>query len=273
MYLKSCSRRAPLTSCSVKNKKRIKKRCRIFSKEIAAVKAVQNISFTLKKGETLGLVGESGCGKSTLGRCLIKLIEPSSGKIIFNNQDITDFQGEELKALRRKMQIIFQDPYSSLNPRITIGEALMEPMQVHNILSNNNQRKEKVYELLNKVGLTEKQFSRYPHEFSGGQRQRVCIARALALNPKFIICDESVSALDVSVQAQVLNLLIQLREEFKFTYIFISHDLSVVKYMCDNIIVMQKGKIVEMAEADELYLNPQSDYTKKLIEAIPVHQV
>ena len=175
----------------------------------------------------------------------------------------------QVRKLRKDIQIIFQDPYGSLNPRMSIGEAIMEPMQVHNILSNNNQRKEKVYELLQKVGLTEKQFGRYPHEFSGGQRQRVCIARALSLNPKFIICDESVSALDVSVQAQVLNLLNDLKREFKFTYIFISHDLSVVKFMSDRMVVMNKGKIEEMGDADDIYLNPKSEYTKNLISSIP----
>jgi peptide/nickel transport system ATP-binding protein len=244
-----------------------------FGKTIDYVKAVDDVTLDVYEGETLGLVGESGCGKTTLGRTILRLNEPTEGKIFFQRNDLLRLKPEDMRQLRKDMQIIFQDPYSSLNPRITIGEALMEPMQVHHILSNNSQRKERVYELLNKVGLTEKQFGRYPHEFSGGQRQRVCIARALALNPKFIICDESVSALDVSVQAQVLNLLNDLKREFKFTYIFISHDLSVVKFMSDRMVVMNKGKIEEMGDADEIYLNPQSQYTKNLISSIPKGQL
>ena len=244
-----------------------------FGKTIDYVKAVDDVTLDVYEGETLGLVGESGCGKTTLGRTILRLNEPTEGEIFFQRKDLLRLKPEDMRLLRKDMQIIFQDPYSSLNPRITIGEALMEPMQVHHILSNNNQRKEKVYELLNKVGLTDKQFGRYPHEFSGGQRQRVCIARALALNPKFIICDESVSALDVSVQAQVLNLLNDLKREFKFTYIFISHDLSVVKFMSDRMVVMNKGKIEEMGDADEIYLNPKSQYTKNLINSIPKGQL
>jgi peptide/nickel transport system ATP-binding protein len=244
-----------------------------FGKTIDYVKAVDDVTLDVYEGETLGLVGESGCGKTTLGRTILRLNEPTEGKIFFQRNDLLRLKPDDMRQLRKDMQIIFQDPYSSLNPRITVGEALMEPMQVHNILSNNNQRKEKVYELLNKVGLTERQYNRYPHEFSGGQRQRVCIARALSLNPKFIICDESVSALDVSVQAQVLNLLNDLKREFKFTYIFISHDLSVVKFMSDRMCVMNKGKIEEMGDADQIYLNPQSDYTKNLISSIPKGQL
>ena len=244
-----------------------------FGKTIDYVKAVDDVTLDVYEGETLGLVGESGCGKTTLGRTILRLTEPTEGKIFFQRNDLLRLKPDDMRQLRKDMQIIFQDPYSSLNPRITIGEALMEPMQVHNILSNNNQRKEKVYELLKKVGLEEKQYGRYPHEFSGGQRQRVCIARALSLNPKFIICDESVSALDVSVQAQVLNLLNDLKREFKFTYIFISHDLSVVKFMSDRMCVMNKGKIEEMGDADQIYLNPQSDYTKNLISSIPKGQL
>ncbi len=244
-----------------------------FGKTKDWVKAVDDVTLDVYEGETLGLVGESGCGKTTLGRTILRLNEPTEGKIFFQRNDMLKLKAEDMRHMRKDMQIIFQDPYSSLNPRITVGEALMEPMQVHNILSNNNQRKEKVYELLAKVGLEEKQFTRYPHEFSGGQRQRVCIARALSLNPKFIICDESVSALDVSVQAQVLNLLNDLKREFKFTYIFISHDLSVVKFMSDRMVVMNKGKIEEMGDADEIYLNPQSDYTKNLISSIPKGQL
>ncbi len=244
-----------------------------LGKTIDYVKAVDDVTLDVYEGETLGLVGESGCGKTTLGRTILRLNEPTEGKIFFQHNDLLRLKPNDMRQLRKDMQIIFQDPYSSLNPRITVGEALMEPMQVHNILSNNNQRKEKVHELLKKVGLEEKQFGRYPHEFSGGQRQRVCIARALSLNPKFIICDESVSALDVSVQAQVLNLLNDLKREFKFTYIFISHDLSVVKFMSDRMCVMNKGKIEEMGDADQIYLNPQSDYTKNLISSIPKGQL
>lgn len=194
-------------------------------------------------------------------------------KYILNKKNVLAYSPKEMRALRKDMQIIFQDPYSSLNPRISIGKSIMEPMQVHNMLSSTQERKDRVLELLKKVGLEEKHFNRYPHEFSGGQRQRVCIARALALNPKFIICDESVSALDVSVQAQVLNLLNDLKREFKFTYIFISHDLSVVKFMSDRMAVMNKGKIVELGEADSIYMNPQTDYTKKLINSIPKGQL
>lgn len=241
----------------------------MFGKAKDFVKAVDEVSFEVYPGETLGLVGESGCGKTTLGRTILKLVEPTSGRIVFEGNDLTDLGTKEMRAYRKEMQIIFQDPYSSLNPRITIGEAIMEPMRVHGVFDNDEQRKAKVMELLKRVSLLEQHFYRYPHEFSGGQRQRICIARSLALNPKFIICDESVSALDVSVQAQVLNLLNELKEEFKFTYIFISHDLSVVKFMSDRMIVMQMGKIVEMGLADEIYANPKTEYTKELISAIP----
>ena len=241
----------------------------MFGKPTAFVNAVDDVSFDVYPGETLGLVGESGCGKTTLGRTILRLIEPTSGQIILNGKDITHIGKKEMRALRKDIQIIFQDPYSSLNPHITIGNAIMEPMEVHNILENNAARKKKVIELLERVSMSESQFNRYPHEFSGGQRQRICIARALALQPKFIICDESVSALDVSVQAQVLNLLNELKREFNFTYIFISHDLSVVKFMSDKMVVMNKGKIEEMGDADDIYNNPKTEYTKKLISAIP----
>jgi len=245
----------------------------VFGKAKDYVKAVDDVSFVVYPGETLGLVGESGCGKTTLGRTILKLINPSDGQIIFKGTDLTELGTKEMRDFRKEIQIIFQDPYSSLNPRITIGEAIMEPMRVHGVFNNDKERKARVMELLKRVSLLEQHFYRYPHEFSGGQRQRICIARSLALNPKFIICDESVSALDVSVQAQVLNLLNELKEEFKFTYIFISHDLSVVKFMSDRMIVMQQGKIVEMGLADEIYANPQTEYTKELIAAIPKGEI
>ncbi|HET6244452.1 MAG: ABC transporter ATP-binding protein [Bacteroidetes bacterium] len=245
----------------------------LFGKAKDFVKAVDDVSFDVYPGETLGLVGESGCGKTTLGRTILRLVEPTEGEIIFNGRNIVDLNTKELREIRKDIQIIFQDPYSSLNPRITIGEAIMEPMQVHGILPNDKARKEKVVELLERVNMNPNHFYRYPHEFSGGQRQRICIARALALNPKFIICDESVSALDVSVQAQVLNLLNELRNEFNFTYIFISHDLSVVKYMSDRMVVMNQGKIEEMGDADQIYSNPQTLYTQKLIGAIPKGEI
>jgi peptide/nickel transport system ATP-binding protein len=241
----------------------------IFGKVTDYVKAVDDVSFDVYPGETVGLVGESGCGKTTLGRSILRLVEPTSGEIIFNGKSIINLHGEDIRKLRKDMQIIFQDPYSSLNPRMTIGEAIMEPMRVNKVLETDHARRKRAIELLETVSLSKKQFLRYPHEFSGGQRQRICIARALALNPKFIICDESVSALDVSVQAQVLNLLNQLKEEFNFTYIFISHDLSVVKFMSDRIIVMNKGKIEELGYAEEIYENPKTEYTKSLIDAIP----
>ena len=233
------------------------------------VKAVNDVTFDVYPGETLGLVGESGCGKTTIGRTILRLEEPTEGEMIYKGLDIAKMNADQLRAFRKEVQIIFQDPYSSLNPRMTIGNAIMEPMQVHNILNSDEERKEKVKELLTKVSLDPSHFYRYPHEFSGGQRQRIGIARALAVNPKFIICDESVSALDVSVQAQVLNLLNDLKDEFGLTYIFISHDLSVVKYMSDRMVVMQEGKIEEMDDADKIYSSPETEYTKRLIDAIP----
>lgn len=241
----------------------------IFSKIKRIVKAVDNVSFVVYPGETLGLVGESGSGKTTLGRSILRLVEPTGGEMFYGGQKISGFTPSEMRPMRRKMQIIFQDPYSSLNPRITAGRAIMEPMNVHKLYGDHWQRKDKTYELLQKVGLLPEHFSRYPHEFSGGQRQRICIARALATTPEFIICDESVSALDVSVQAQVLNLLNELKREFGFTYIFISHDLSVVKFMSDRMMVMKDGNLLEIGEADQVYAHPQSDYTRALIGAIP----
>lgn len=241
----------------------------LFRKATEFVKAVDDVSFHIYPGETIGLVGESGCGKTSLGRTIIRLIEPTSGQILYNGKDIASYHSKDLRELRKDMQIIFQDPYSSLNPRMTVGEAIIEPMRIHGILSNDKERKKRVVELLETVSLHANHFDRFPHEFSGGQRQRICIARALALNPKFLICDESVSALDVSVQAQVLNLINRLKEEFQFTCIFISHDLSVVKFMADRMVVMNKGKIEEMGYSDEIYKQPQSAYTQKLIQAIP----
>ncbi|HZI68864.1 MAG TPA: ATP-binding cassette domain-containing protein, partial [Hanamia sp.] len=240
-----------------------------FGKILKEFKAVNNVSFTVEKGETVGLVGESGCGKTTLGRTLMRLIEPTSGSILFNGVNLAEIPADEMRKMRKDIQIIFQDPYGSLNPRLTIGEAINEPMKIHSILPNQKQRKEKIIDLLEKVDLKPEYFNRYPHEFSGGQRQRICIARALSLNPDFIICDESVSALDVSVQAQVLNLLNDLKDELGFTCIFISHDLGVVHYISNRIMVMNKGKIEESGTADEIYLHPKKEYTQRLIAAIP----
>ena len=239
----------------------------IFGKAIQYFHAIDNITFDVQRGETLGLVGESGCGKTTIGRAITRLTNLSSGCIIFEGKCVSNLTKSEKHSLRKDIQIIFQDPYSSLNPRRTIGSSIEEPMSVFN-LYNAEKRKSKTLELLDKTGLNAEFYSRYPHQLSGGQRQRVGIARALALNPKLIICDESVSALDVSVQAQVLNLLNDLKKDFGFTYIFISHDLGVVKYMSDRIIVMQKGRIIEQGESQDIYINPKEKYTKKLIDSI-----
>ena len=233
------------------------------------VKAVDGVDLEVRKGRTLGVVGESGCGKTTLGRSILRLINPTSGQVIYKGEDITAMNSSELRDLRRKMQIIFQDPYASLNPRMTLASAIIEPMQIHNLGGSREERIQRAGDLLEKVGLQRDMLNRYPHEFSGGQRQRICIARALAVEPEFIICDESVSALDVSVQAQVLNLLMDLQEEFDLTYIFISHDLAVVKFIADEIAVMNKGKVVEYNDAVNIYSNPQDAYTKKLLSAIP----
>jgi peptide/nickel transport system ATP-binding protein len=243
----------------------------LFGKTNDYVKAVDNISFDVFPGETLGLVGESGCGKTTLGRSILRLIEPTSGQLLFDGEDLTKLNRTALRKMRKDVQLIFQDPYSSLNPKLTVGNAIMEPLQVHQIFKNDQERKAHVLNLLEKVNLKPEHFDRYPHEFSGGQRQRIVIARALALKPKFIICDESVSALDVSVQAQVLNLLRELQQEFGLTYIFISHDLTVVKHISDRMIVMNKGKVEEEGFPERIYNEPKAEYTKKLIEAIPGH--
>jgi len=233
------------------------------------IKAVNGISFDVFEGETLGLVGESGCGKSTLGKVILQLEKATKGSIFYKGKEITSLKSKDLRSLRKDIQLIFQDPYSSLHPRKIIGQAIIEPMEVHGIGSSKRQRKEKALELLSRVGLEASYFHRYPHQLSGGQRQRVGIARTIAMEPKLVICDESVSALDISVQAQVLNLLNELKEDFGFTYIFISHDLAVVKYMADQLLVMNKGTIEEIGDADEIYANPVKQYTKKLIDSIP----
>jgi peptide/nickel transport system ATP-binding protein len=241
----------------------------IFGKTTAVHKAVDGVSFKVNKNETIGLIGESGCGKTTLGRAILHLIKPTAGKIVLNGKDISTLPEKELRVIRKNLQIVFQDPYGSLNPRISIGDAIMEPLSVHNMYKNKKERKEKVVSLLEKVSLDANHFNRFPHQFSGGQRQRICIARALALDPSFLVFDESVSALDVSVQAQVLNLINDLKAALNFTAIFISHDLSVVHYISDRILVMNNGKIVEEGTADEIYFNPSDNYTKQLIESIP----
>jgi oligopeptide transport system ATP-binding protein len=239
-------------------------------KVVATVKAVDDVSFTLRKGETLGLVGESGCGKTTTGRCILQLEKPTAGQIIFEGEDLAKLDRKGMTAKRERMQVIFQDPYSSLNPRMKVGSIIGEPMKVHGILPERKARQERVAELLAVCGLNPKFMDRYPHEMSGGQRQRVGIARALALNPQFIVCDEAVSALDVSIQAQVINLLEDLRDKFNLSYLFIAHDLSVVRHICHRVAVMYLGKLVELADSDELFDHPRHPYTKALLEAVPV---
>lgn len=246
------------------------KRGVVFSRHVGDVKAVDDISFNIKRGETVGLVGESGCGKSTVARVIIRLIEPTEGEIIFEGKDITKLSQNELRKIRRDMQIIFQDPYSALNPRMTVSEIISEPLEVHKAVNNNKEKQKRIQELLELVGLASYHANRYPHEFSGGQRQRIGIARALALNPKFIVADEPTSALDVSVRAQIINLMQDLQKELGLTYLFISHDLSVIRHICDRVLVMYLGKLVEIAQNEELYNSPLHPYTQALLSAVPI---
>lgn len=243
----------------------------LFAKTVAEVHAVSGVSFSIEKGKTLGLVGESGCGKSTLGRAVLRLIEPSSGSVIFDGTDVTKLDKESLRKLRRRMQIIFQDPYASLNPRMTIGDIISEPLIIHDLY--RNERSQRVKKLLDLCGLRAESVNRYPHEFSGGQRQRICIARSLAVEPDFIVCDEPVSALDVSIQSQILNLMVDLQKEFQLTYLFVSHDLKVVEHMSNDVAVMYLGRIVEQANSSEIYKNPRHPYTKALLSAIPTVEI
>ena len=242
----------------------------LFQREVAQVKAVDDISFSIRKGETLGLVGESGCGKTTAGRCILQLYKPTAGEVIFEGTDLTKLGGRQMRHMRRQMQIIFQDPFSSLNPRMTAGDIIGEPLVVHGLVKNGEQKREKVRELLENVGLHPYMADRFPHEFSGGQRQRIGVARALSVDPKLIVCDEPVSALDVSIQAQVINLLEDLQTQYDLTFLFIAHDLSVVRHISDRVAVMYLGKIVEIADRNEIYQNPLHPYTKALLSAVPI---
>ena len=242
----------------------------LFQREVAQVKAVDDISFSIRKGETLGLVGESGCGKTTAGRCILQLYKPTAGEVIFEGTDLTKLGGRQMRHMRRQMQIIFQDPFSSLNPRMTAGDIIGEPLVVHGLVKNGEQKREKVRELLENVGLHPYMADRFPHEFSGGQRQRIGVARALSVDPKLIVCDEPVSALDVSIQAQVINLLEDLQKQYDLTFLFIAHDLSVVRHISDRVAVMYLGKIVEIADRNEIYQNPLHPYTKALLSAVPI---
>ena len=242
----------------------------IFQRAVAHIKAVDGISFTVNEGETLGLVGESGCGKTTTGRCILQLYEPTEGEIVFQGQELTELNTRSMRAMRRQMQVIFQDPFSSLNPRMTAGNIIGEPLIVHRLVNNKVEYKERVAELLNNVGLNPYMADRFPHEFSGGQRQRIGVARALSVDPKFIVCDEPVSALDVSIQAQIINLLEDLQDQFNLTYLFIAHDLSVVRHISDRVAVMYLGKMVEIADRNDIYVNPLHPYTQALLSAVPI---
>lgn len=241
----------------------------IIQQHVGDIKAVDGVSFFIRRGETLGLVGESGCGKTTVGRTILQLYRPTAGEVLFEGRDLTAMKGEELRHMRRRMQMIFQDPYASLNPRMTVGSIIAEPLEVHN-LAGRQERKERVQELLRVVKMNPYFVNRYPHEFSGGQRQRIGVARALAVNPDFIVCDEPISALDVSIQAQIINLLEELQEEFNLTYLFIAHDLSVVRHISNRVAVMYLGKILELTDRDELYRNPLNPYTQALLSAVPI---
>lgn len=245
----------------------------LFQHTIGNVRAIDNVSFKIMRGETLGLVGESGCGKTTLGRCLLQLIRPTSGEVIFDGVNLVGMKGKALQAIRKRMQIIFQDPYGSLNPRMTAGNIIGEPLSIHGLTHNRREHRDRIRELLSIVGLSSTMADRFPHEFSGGQRQRIGIARALAVDPEFIVCDEPLSALDVSIQAQIINLLRELQDKFRLTYLFIAHDLSVVRNISDRIAVMYLGKIVETADCERIYSNPLHPYTKALISAIPIPNI